>query len=1267
MTRLMYFLVAGILLALCFNVTTYCVDWPMWRYDAQRSAASPERLPERLYLQWVRDYPKLEQTWDDPLNLDLMQNDKNYEPVVLGKTMFVGSNAYDWMVALDTGTGQEKWVFYADGPIRYAPAAYNNKLYFTCDDGYLYCLDAETGALFWKYCSVPVERIVLGNERLISSWPARGGPVIQDGVVYFGSGIWPFMGVFLHAVDAETGEEIWVNDGFSNTYIKQPHNSPSFASVAPQGILAISNNKLLVPGGRSVPACFDLRTGKMDYYRFAEINKTGGAFVCANDRHFINYHRDMETSLYDVATGERMLSAFCKIPVFTNTEIYGMGETVEAFDYLNIRQVEYEKKVNDKVTKLKRWEIDQHWELKVDAGGDLIKAGNRLYAGGKNKISAIDLSDPENPKLAWTESVDGSVSRLLAANGRLFAVTLEGRLYAFGGEEAEVAVYPIVLKPSTLGESFVFEAKKILDLTGERAGYSLIYGSNSSDLTEALLRRSDLWIHLVEPDRAAVKSIRKRFVEAGLYGKRLSVHTGDLFSFKAPPYFANLIVVDPLDSNNLNQKTFYQTLFQKLRPYGGIACLKLEADQIDAAIRTIESCQLANAKTEIEDGYLLLSREEALPGSGDWTHQYGNVANTIKSNDRLVDLPLGILWFGGSSHEDVLPRHGHGPPEQIIDGRLFIQGMEGVSARDVYTGRVIWKRAIPDLGTFGMFFDETYKYTPLDPSYNQIHIPGANGRGTNFVVTHDKLYIIHQVNRCLVLDPATGEIVDEIELPVLPGEDEPPVWSYIGVYQDYLIAGGGLGDYHRFIDSDKVTEKNKRFYDLDITSSRCLIVMNRHSGEALWTFNSNLGFLNNAIAVGNDTVFCIDRMPEHVGKTLKRRGRMFSGTPRLFAFDIQNGNIRWSSAESVFGTWLSYSEKKDILLMAGRYSRDMVTDEPKQGMAAYRASDGKPLWRNDASYNSPCILHGDTIVTEPNAYSLLTGELKMRTNSLTGEATPWIYQRNYGCNYATACENLLTFRSAAAGFFDLAGDSGTGNIGGFKSGCTSNLIAADGVLNAPDYTRTCQCSYQNQTSLALIHDPDMEMWTFNPLETKNGSIRQMGINFGAPGDRRAENGILWLEYPVTGGPSPEFTLQTEPENPQWFQHHSLRVRGDGMKWVFASGVEGIRKVILTVAAKSQPTFPYTIRLFFMEPESKQAGERLFDVSIQGQRYLTDFDIVREAGSTRRGIIKTFDRIPASRNVTIELSPSASRPDSEPVLCGLEIVRDQIVSTNLEAQ
>jgi hypothetical protein len=98
---------------------------------------------------------------------------------------------------------------------------------------------------------------------------------------------------------------------------------------------------------------------------------------------------------------------------------------------------------------------------------------------------------------------------------------------------------------------------------------------------------------------------------------------------------------------------------------------------------------------------MVVSKDGPLPKAANWTHQYGNVANTVKSDDGLVKLPLGVLWFGGISNIDVLPRHGHGPPEQIVDGRLIIEGVDALSARDVYTGRGLWKVPLDASDTFG--------------------------------------------------------------------------------------------------------------------------------------------------------------------------------------------------------------------------------------------------------------------------------------------------------------------------------------------------------------------------------------------------------------------------------------------------------------------------------------------------------------------------------------------------------------------------------------
>lgn len=218
-----------------FGQEAFSDDWPMWRYDAGRTSASPGELPDELHLLWVRQYGQRTMVWDDPLNQDLMPYDRVFEPVVMGKTMFIGFNDSDKVLALDTDTGAEKWTFYVEGPVRFPPVVWNGKVYFTSDDGYLYCVRAHNGELIWKIRGGPSDRKILGNKRLISTWPARGGPVIKDGIVYFAASIWPFMGIFIYAVDAETGRIVWKNDGTGSHYMLQPHNAHSFAGVAPQG------------------------------------------------------------------------------------------------------------------------------------------------------------------------------------------------------------------------------------------------------------------------------------------------------------------------------------------------------------------------------------------------------------------------------------------------------------------------------------------------------------------------------------------------------------------------------------------------------------------------------------------------------------------------------------------------------------------------------------------------------------------------------------------------------------------------------------------------------------------------------------------------------------------------------------------------------------------------------------------------------------------------------------------------------------------------
>ena len=249
------------------TVVPCSADWPMWRHDGNRSAASPAGLPAELHLQWKREMPPPRPGFPEDLRLCF---DLSYEPVVMDGTMFVPSMVTDSVTALDTSTGVARWQFFADGPIRFAPVAWRGKVYFVSDDGHLYCLDAANGRLLWKVSPLPPDRRryrLLGNERLISRWPARGGPVLADGVVYFAAGIWPFEGVYVCAVDAETGKLLWANEdtGFIENGLID-HGTRRHGGLSPQGYLALVGEKLIVPSGKALPGFFDPKSGEMDPY-----------------------------------------------------------------------------------------------------------------------------------------------------------------------------------------------------------------------------------------------------------------------------------------------------------------------------------------------------------------------------------------------------------------------------------------------------------------------------------------------------------------------------------------------------------------------------------------------------------------------------------------------------------------------------------------------------------------------------------------------------------------------------------------------------------------------------------------------------------------------------------------------------------------------------------------------------------------------------------------------------------------------------------------
>ncbi len=1196
-------------------------DWPMERYNAQRSAASPQDLAPVLHLQWLRRFPPLEPAWPDQ---PALQFDSAYAPVVLGKTLFLASPRDDSVLALDSQTGAEKWRFVTDGPVRFAPLAWEDKVYFVSDDGYLYCVTAAEGRLVWKSRGGPSDRKILGNGRLISTWPARGAPVLADGKIYFAASIWPFMGIFIHALDARTGQVEWTNDGDGSMYIPQPHHADAFGGVAPQGALAVVGDKLLVPGGRSVPACLDRKTGTLVHFRLADNSRLGGgAQVAAQGGIFVN-----GPDLFDLASGEH-LETCGEAAVFSPDLLFTCSKKeIQAWKLSGVPAGE----AYDRKGRL----IERTSDKPARVGGIglagvevLIRAGACLYAGSDKQVAAVMLPFSQDRPVSWQAAVEGKPVHLIAADDRLFVATREGQLYCFGAKkrkereahsaEPDKAFFELGATPSALGgTAWSDKARKILDLTKVRDGYGVAWGAGSGGLIIELARQSQLHLIVIEPDSHKVQDFRKKLIALGLYGERVVVHQGHPESFALPPYLASLIVSENLGAAGVSEG-FLRKVFFALRPYGGVACLPSGNRQ--EVSRCLAKCQLDQAQLRAAGDWLLLSRAGALPGSANWTHEHADAANTRVSRDQRVKAPLGILWFGGPGNNGILPRHGHGPQPQVIDGRLIIEGVDLLRAIDIYTGRLLWQAPLPGVGQ----------------AYNNLsHQPGANAGGTNYISTADGIYVAYG-KECLRLDPASGKTTAHFKLPPIAGETPSPTWDYLNVLDDYLVAGA---NYLTAESRSKAT-----------SSSKFLFVLHRHSGQVLWSATARTGFRHNSLCLGGGRLFGIDRpSADHLAR-LKRRGQTPDANARLVAFDLGTGKEMWSTENDVFGTWLSYSTQHDVLVEAGRVARDTLADEPR-GMRAFRASTGALLWQQK-SLAGPAMIHHDTILMEGRACDLVTGNPRRRGHPLTGLPVEWTWSRGYGCNTPMAAEHLLTFRSGAAGFFDLANDGGTGNFGGFRSSCTNNLLVAGGVLTAPDYTRTCTCSYQNQTSLALVPMPENEMWTYPGAQPVAGPIKRLGINFGAPGSRRADDGTLWLDYPHVGGPSPSVPIKITPENPQWFRRHASGLHGPGLTWVAASGAKGVGSVTITLDREATKERTYTVRLHFAEPDSLRAGQRVFHVEVQGRLVLENFDIVQAAGGPHRAVVREFTGLSVRQDLHITLTPVQGLP----VLCGIEVLAE----------
>ena len=111
----------------------------------------------------------------------------------------------------------------------------------------------------------------------------------MENTVYFAAGIWPSEGIYVYALNADSGQVLWQNVDSGSIYMPQPHGGANAKSgVSAQGYLVVSDDQLFVPTGRAVPASFDRHTGKFQYFHLQKYGQNGESLTMVIEDVFFN-------------------------------------------------------------------------------------------------------------------------------------------------------------------------------------------------------------------------------------------------------------------------------------------------------------------------------------------------------------------------------------------------------------------------------------------------------------------------------------------------------------------------------------------------------------------------------------------------------------------------------------------------------------------------------------------------------------------------------------------------------------------------------------------------------------------------------------------------------------------------------------------------------------------------------------------------------------------------------------------------------------------
>jgi outer membrane protein assembly factor BamB len=400
-------------------------EWPTYRHDAQRSGFTRNSVPAVLRRKWQVDV-----------------GGKLTSPTVAGGKVFVASVDEHRVCAIDTDSGRSTWDFTADARVDSPPTLYANRAIFGCRDGCVYSLRTSDGTLAWRLRAARTERRITARGQLESASPVHGSVMVRDGAAYFTTGRSSYLdgGIDLYRLQIQTGKTL------SRTRIyspdpetgRQPEQyGPAYMPGALGDILSSDDQYVYLRD-----MVLDKRGGRQPKGNPHLFTLTG--FLDDSWPHRSYWIFGLRCSISTGCSGRDRGLISGRLLVFNKPMIYGYGRA----------RVHWSNQLQDGAYRLFALNLDEgkeKWTKRVAiqvramvlAGKVLFVAGPTTDTGdglvGRDEsrrallmaISAADGKELAQYELSSQPVFDG----LIAAKGRLYLATVDGRILCFGGEK----------------------------------------------------------------------------------------------------------------------------------------------------------------------------------------------------------------------------------------------------------------------------------------------------------------------------------------------------------------------------------------------------------------------------------------------------------------------------------------------------------------------------------------------------------------------------------------------------------------------------------------------------------------------------------------------------------------------------------------------------------------------------------------------------------------------------------------------------------------